>query len=77
MILMSGSTDIPPSNIGRNFFFDPDAFLSDLGSVPGSIIELFDDVDDDLHASEVLFMDVVNVHVPSSERTPSQTATAA
>ena len=48
--------------------FDQDAFLSDLGSVPWSIIELFDDVDDALHACEVLFMDVVNVHVPLRER---------
>ena len=48
--------------------FDMDAFLCDLESVPWSIIELFDDVDDALHAWEVLFMDVVNVHVPLSER---------
>ena len=48
--------------------FDQDAFLSDLGSVPWSIIELFDDVDDALHAWEMLFMDVVNVHVPLRER---------
>ena len=43
-------------------------FLSDLGSVPWSIIELFDDLDDALHAWEVLFTDVVNVHVPLRER---------
>ena len=34
-------------------FFDLVAFLSDLGSVPWSIIELFDDVDDALHAWEM------------------------
>ena len=48
--------------------FYQDAFLSDLGSVPWSIIELFDDVDDALHAWEMLFKDVVNVHVPLIER---------
>ena len=48
--------------------FDQDAFLSDLGSVPWSIIELFDDVDYALHAWEMLFMDVVNIHVPLRER---------
>ena len=44
------------------------AFLSDLGSVPWSIIELFDEVDDALHGWEMLFMDVVNVYVPLRER---------
>ena len=48
--------------------FDQDAFLSDLGYVPWSIIELFDDVDDALHAWEMLFMAVVNVDVPLRER---------
>ena len=40
----------------------------DIGSVPWSIIEMFDDVDDALHAWEMLFMDVVKVHVPLRER---------
>ena len=53
----------PLSNIGRTKKFD----LNDLGSVPWSIIELFDDVGDALHAWKLLFMDVVNVHGPMRE----------
>ena len=36
--------------------------------MPWSVIEQFDDVDDDLDTWEKLFMDVVNTHAPLRER---------
>ncbi len=44
-----------------------DSFLADLETVPWSIIDTFDNINDALETWYVLFLDVVNVHAPLTE----------
>ena len=44
--------------------FKRDEFLNDLQSIPFSVMDLFDDVNDKLFVFESLYMDVVNEHAP-------------
>ena len=44
--------------------FKRDEFLNDLQSIPFSVIDIFDDVNDKLFVFESLYMDVVNKHAP-------------
>ena len=44
--------------------FKRDEFLTDLQSIPFSVMDIFDDVNDKLFVFESLYMDVVNEHAP-------------
>lgn len=44
--------------------FSQEQFLRDLHSAPFHIIDLFDDVDDKIHAFESLYLDILNEHAP-------------
>ncbi len=47
---------------------DIDSFLADLEAVPWSVIDIFDNVNDALETWYVIFLDVVNVHAPLTEK---------
>ena len=44
--------------------FSQEQFLRDLHSAPFHIIDLFDDVEDKIHAFESLYLDILNEHAP-------------
>ena len=43
---------------------NPDAFQYDMSFAPWSVLEIFDDVDDKLHASDLLFNEILDHHAP-------------
>ena len=44
--------------------YNPDAFQFDMSGAPWSVVEVFDDVDDKLHAFDLLFNEILDHHVP-------------
>ena len=44
--------------------YNPDAFQYDMSLAPWSVLEIFDDVDDKLHASDLLFNEILDHHAP-------------
>ena len=43
---------------------NPDAFQFDMSGAPWSVVEVFDDVDDKLHAFDRLFNEILDDHAP-------------
>ena len=44
--------------------YNPDVFQYDMSFAPWSVLEIFDDVDDKLHASDLLFNEILDHHAP-------------
>ena len=44
--------------------YNPDVFQYDMSFAPWSVLEIFDDVDDKLHASDLLFNEILDHHTP-------------
>ena len=44
--------------------YHPDAFQLDMSCAPWSVVEVFDDVDDKLHAIDLLFNEILDHHAP-------------
>ena len=44
--------------------YNPEAFQYDMSFAPWSVLEIFDDVDDKLHAFDLLFNEILDHHAP-------------
>ena len=44
--------------------YNPDAFQFDMSGAPWSVVEVFDDVDDILHAFDLLLNEILDHHAP-------------
>ena len=44
--------------------YNPDAFQYDMSFAPWSVLEIFDDIDDKLHAFDLLFNEILDHHAP-------------
>ena len=44
--------------------YNPDAFQYDMSFAPWSVLEIFDDIDDKLHAFDLLFNEILDHHTP-------------